>query len=72
MTIDQMRNVLSQAYPGPKWQTKVKEMNNRQVVAIYRCMQEENRLHPKKMKNEPGIKKAQQLTIWDLLKEDKL
>ena len=72
MTIEQMRNALSQAYPGPKWETKVKEMNERQVVAIYRCMQEENRLHPKKTKNEPGIKKAQQLTIWGLLKEDKL
>lgn len=69
MTIDQMRNALISAYPGPKWKLKVQEMDNRQVVAIYKNMEQTDRLTKKpRLKKEPGIKYCEQLTIWDILK----
>lgn len=71
MTVDQMRNALAEVYSGPVWRMRVSGMDDRQVIAIYKCMQKENRLHPKKLKKEPGIKKAQQLSMWDILDEVK-
>ena len=68
MTVEQMRNALSQVYSGPTWRLRVNGMDDRQVVAIYRCMQAEGRLHPHKRKRkEPGIKRCEQITIWDIL-----
>lgn len=71
MTVDQMRNALVEVYSGPVWRMRVSGMDDRQVIAIYKCMQKENRLHPKKLKKEPGIKKVQQLSMWDILDEVK-
>ena len=71
MTTDQMRCRLATLYPGPKWKLKVQEMDNRQVVAIYKDMQRTDRLVKKpRLKKEPGIKYCEQITIWDLLGEE--
>lgn len=36
MSVEQMRHVLSQQYGGaPKWVNKVKNMSDKQVMAIY-------------------------------------
>lgn len=36
MSVEQMRDVLSQQYGGaPKWVNKVKNMSDRQVMAVY-------------------------------------
>jgi hypothetical protein len=65
-----MRNALIAAYPGDKWMLKVKAMDNRQVVAIYKNMERTDRLTShKRLKKEPGIKYCEQVTIWDLMEE---
>jgi len=67
MTTDQMRSRLEKAYPGPRWRLRVMEMPDNQVVAIYKSMSETDRFTKKKrLKKEPGIAKAVQLTIFDL------
>lgn len=35
MSIAQMRIELIKAYPGPKWEQKVKKMSDAQVVVIF-------------------------------------
>ena len=76
MTIDQMRNALINRYPGSKWQQKVRNMDDRQVAAIYKCMEREGRLVEKKWKKRTfmqPLKKIEehyeQLTIFDILGE---
>lgn len=64
MTPDQMRNVLNEIYPG--WGPKLVLMENRRVVAIYKDMERKGRLK-KKSRNEPGIVKCRQMTIWDFM-----
>jgi hypothetical protein len=68
MTTDQMRCRLAEAYPGPKWRLKCMQMPDRQVIAIFKSVNNRPRskLNSKKPKKEPGIKKAIQLTIFDL------
>lgn len=67
MTIDQMRNALAQVYSGPTWRLRVSGMDDRQVIAIYKSMEREGRLEKKKLKKEPGIKKCEQLSIFDIM-----
>ena len=64
MTTDQMRCWLAERYPGPNWRLKCQTMSERRVVAIYKSVV--NRPKKKAKKKEPGIKKAVQLTIFDL------
>lgn len=68
MTTDQMRCRLATLYPGPKWKLKCQTMPDRQVVAIFRSVNERNyfKVKKRKKKNEPGVKEAVQLTIFDL------
>lgn len=68
MTVDKMRDRLTYVYGGPVWQMKVREMSNRQVIAVYSEMERSGRLKAKNVKKhmEPGIKKARQLTIFDM------
>ena len=35
MTIDQMRDEILEAYPGPRWREKVAKMDDDQVMALY-------------------------------------
>ena len=68
MTTDQMRCALAQVYHGPRWVIRVQNMKDSQVIAMYKSMKQEGRLykHPTIKKKEPGIRKAVQLTIFDL------
>jgi len=67
MTTEQMRSRLEKAYPGPRWRLRVMEMPESQVIAVYKSMLETDRFTKKKrLKREPGIAKAVQLTIFDL------
>ena len=68
MTTEQMRARLAEVYPGPKWHLRLAKMDDRQVVAIYKCMQRTGQLKRKKhqKKNEPGVRAAIQITIFDL------
>ena len=63
MTSDQMRCWLAEKYPGPNWRLKCQTMPERQVVAIYKSLAQRQK---RKLKKEPGIKYAVQLTIFDL------
>lgn len=68
MTVERMRENLSKVYPSPNWRLRVNAMDDRRVIAIYRSMLERGGLKPKKShkKKEPGIRKAIQLSIFDL------
>ena len=70
MKIDQMRDEIVKAYPGPAWRLKVMGMSDRQVIAIYYDMRRKNRLgnkpHKKVVKFE---EKCVQLNMWDILNE---
>lgn len=70
MTTEKMRAEIEKVYAGPTWRLRVQAMDDRQVVAIYRSMKEEGRLG----KNREGFRtkpddNSQQITIWDILKE---
>ena len=66
MTVDQMRCRLAEVYPGPKWYVRCMQMPENQVIAIYKNMSRTDRLKKKKRKNEPGVIRVQQLSIFDL------
>lgn len=35
MSVEQMRSLVIRAYPGPRWETKVRNMSDNQIVAMY-------------------------------------
>ena len=69
MKVEEMRNAIARVYSGPAWLFRVKSMDERQVIAIYRDMLKrgvfEKHEKAQKMKEE-GI----QMTIWDILREE--
>ncbi len=73
MTVDLMREEIIKVYPGQTWRLRVQGMEDRQVIAIYKHMKEENifdkaakaRKQKAKMK-EQGV----QMTIWDFMMND--
>lgn len=72
MTIDRMRCTIAEAYPGPKWKLKVAMMPDNQVLAVYKSMRSNGYLykHHGIKKKEPGVKKAVQTSIFDLLEKE--
>lgn len=36
MSINRMRELVAAAYPGPGWKSKVKNMPDDQIIAVYR------------------------------------
>lgn len=69
MTTDQMRCALAEVYPGPRWRLKCQTMPERQVVAIYKSLNEKNKLTKRSRKpkrKEPGIFDAIQISMFDL------
>ena len=73
MTIENMREHVINAYPGPFWKLKVQKMDDRQVIAIYKSMIEEKRLDKylqKKYFKHSAEPKCEQITIFDLLKNE--
>ena len=82
MKVEDMRQAVIAAYSGPSWRLKVQVMPDRQVIAIFRSMVEEGRLSPKgkviKKPHQPTTEKpkkpepyCEQMTIWDLFKEER-
>ena len=72
MTVDQMRERITTVYGGPRWRLRVQEMDDRQVIAIYKDMERHGRFDrkPKKLKSKTdALCEEVQLTIFDLLKE---
>ena len=75
MTVDQMREKIIHVYAGPTWRYRVQGMEDRQVIAIYRHMVEDGIFDKiekiSKQKKKANTLHEEQLTIFDLLKEDK-
>lgn len=67
MTVEAMRTEVGNAYNGIRWKLRVMTMSDRQVIAIYKSIIEEGRIfkHQAKQKNEPGVKKAVQTSMFD-------
>ena len=68
MDIDAMRSKIMEVYPYPRWERKVANMEDRQVVAIYKNMQKLNALKPKKKTKMK--EKLHQISIWEWVKEN--
>jgi len=75
MNLHEMRNFISNAYPGQKWKNRVKKMGENQIIAIYYSMiKRQNSLSQKDThinldKTTVGKDESYtQLTIFDILK----
>lgn len=44
MNVDQMRVRLLSAYPGEKWEKKVKKMSDNQVIAVHQRLQAQGKI----------------------------
>lgn len=62
MTVQQMRNIISDRYDSWKWRQRVERMGDNQVIAIYNSLKERNDLKPKKK----GKEKYHQMDIWEV------
>ena len=72
MTVEQMREKIIHVYAGPTWRLRVQGMEDRQVIAIYKHMVEDGIFDkPRKKKKNDNSLHEEQMTIFDLLKEDK-
>ena len=72
MTVNQMRCKVAEAYSGPLWRLKVQEMPDKQIIAVYKDMEQRGVFEPKKkpktkLNKEP---KCEQLTIWDFINKE--
>ena len=76
MTIPEMKMAISRVYPGQSWKTKVENMPEGQVVAVYLSFEKNGTFRkdltkhnkPYVDKSEKNGRKVQQLTIDDFLK----
>jgi len=65
MRVDQMRVVISNAYPGHKWQKKVNAMHERQVIAVYHnIMKKRKELLEKLEDNKCQKQENVQMRFW--------
>lgn len=68
MTVEQMRQAISDLYPGWPWKLKVAAMYDDQVIAIYySCLERGQFDKPSASRTSDG-RKVKQLSIDDLLK----
>lgn len=44
MSVEQMREAVRNAYKGAKWFRKVKAMPDNQIIAIFKNLQQQNRI----------------------------
>ena len=66
MNTETMRREIAKVYTGAKWQRKVKEMPENQVIAVYHNFQKSGKFkQPRKAQVGPVYK---QLTFDDILK----
>ena len=67
MTVDQMREGLIAAYSGDRWKRKVWSMRDEQVIAVYKSVRSRGvKRKDGRKKMEPGIKRAVQISIFDM------
>ena len=83
MNVENMRQAVISVYAGPAWRMRVQEMEDRQVIAIFKSMVEEGRLNksgkllmrPSQPKRSNPLLKEQddsiQMTIWDYMDKEK-
>lgn len=67
MTVAAMRDYIAKMYDADKWRLKVHDMDDRQVIAIYKTMKQRGQKPPKKKKGTPT---CEQLNIFDMLLEE--
>lgn len=69
MTVEYMRDAISQVYPYPKWTERVKWMADNQVIAIYHKFLAEGKFEKKSKKTSKQVPEEHyiQLSIWDML-----
>lgn len=67
MTIEQMRNEISMAYPGDGWKLKVARMIDNQVIAVYHRLATTGKLdEAAKERKRKSIPEYKQLSIYDI------
>ncbi len=63
MNVNEMRNYISDRYPGIGWKRKVKYMPDNQVIAIYHSILKRD----KKIEEIKRLDEVEhQMTIWEL------
>ena len=68
MTVPQMRNAIYNAYPASKWQRRVLNMPDDQVIAVYYKLLNSGKLNPKPAPAKPQSFKpfvGKQLSMFD-------
>ena len=71
MTVEQMRQAISDLYPGWAWKTKVSRMYDDQVIAVYHSCKERGQFDKPSASRTSDGRRVKQLTIYDLLKKAK-
>lgn len=44
MTVDSMRYLVKEAYPGKAWKKKVSKMSDTQIIAIYKRLEHDGKI----------------------------
>ena len=74
MSIEQMRSMITQVYPGPIWSWRVKNMSDNQVIAVYHNFMAKGLFTGVSWdindKKDTPPKEPKQLSIFDFIKED--
>lgn len=65
MTVEQMREAITNAYPGLGWKDHVARMEDNQVIAIYHKCDERGMFE-----KYPNRRRVKQLSIDDILGKD--
>lgn len=62
MTIRQMKDIIAAVYPGEDWSTKVEDMSDQQVVAVYNGFARRGILNGLPKKKEPrGLERVTEI-----------
>ena len=73
MYVEQMRKQIEEAYSGPAWRMRVRGMDRKQVIAVYKSMKEDgrfDRLKKERKQREKMKEEGVQLNIWDFIDPD--
>ena len=70
MNINNMRDYISNAYPGRSWKAKCSVMSEQQVIAIYYSIRNREKDKQKTFKKSRKDKEGYQFTIFDFLSND--
>lgn len=67
MNINNMREYIKNAYPGPNWRKRCDNMPANQVIAVYKSIRSRRTKRPPIILDEAVKPEGRQLTIWELL-----